>query len=270
MWPRLVCMALTGWLLAGLVGLGPVAARAATSSPCPEPHPDLLNPCPLGAPDSSGTTVSGTLRSGSDRAGWAFSILGEARTAHLALQDLWFGMDLQLWDTAARRLVATAGPPLPPARVLQFVKPQVLVKDLLPGAYAILVVPSASAIYDPGHPGYTLRVALSPPTCAASTKENFLVSVSVEPRPVTPFSLATFTAFVDPAFSDLLDFDWSVDGQPVATGGPELSGAPSALGDPGRHQVSVTAREARAYPDPDQPWLPPTITPRCDFLVTPQ
>ena len=78
----------------------------------------------------------------------------------------------------------------------------------------------------------------------------------LEPQNPGPFSLMSFTAAVSPPYTDLFDFDWQLDGQPVPAGSVTNIQSPTQAlpkGAVGEHKVRVTARGARPYPDPAQP-----------------
>ena len=120
--------------------------------------------------------------------------------------------------------------------------------------------------------GFTVRVALGPPACAFQQDSTALyqLSLSYEPQAPTEFSLLSLTAFVTPPYSDLFDFDWQVDGQPVA--GRQRETLQLAVGDLAaapndEHSVRVTARGVRTYPDPDPVGrhVPPTLSVECKF-----
>src|SRR5262249_49539145 len=68
-----------------------------------------------------------------------------------------------------------------------------------------------------------------------------------------PFALMTFNAYVSPPYTDLFDFTWALDGQPVAgVTDPVVQRPYSALKKTadGTHIVKLTATGARPYKDP--------------------
>jgi hypothetical protein len=74
----------------------------------------------------------------------------------------------------------------------------------------------------------------------------------------------TFTATLNPPFTDLFDFDWTIDGQPFGDGSAVAQlPRPSS----GSHNVQVIARGARPYPDPTLPEFPPTLSASGSFEV---
>ena len=77
-----------------------------------------------------------------------------------------------------------------------------------------------------------------------------LVSL-ISRRSPTPFSLLSFNAFVSPPYSDLFDFDWSLDGQRIPESLRETMqvAVPDFRWAGGNHRVEVTARGVRPYPD---------------------
>jgi len=78
------------------------------------------------------------------------------------------------------------------------------------------------------------------------------------------------TAYVLPPFGDLFSLEWSVDGRPLAASGPTAQSPAFELGAgrAGGHDVQVVARGIRAYPDPDQPEIPPTLSVGCPVTIS--
>ena len=273
-------------------GSGGAAAGAAPASAAPPAgatgcggiHTGFDNACGLGPVDATGTTVKSRLATNApptDREAWEFTVSGGDQAVHLNVQDLWYDTGVQLWEKPTQRKIGEwlfkAKAEDFSARVLQFVKPQIIVKDLPASTYDVFVYVAPEAENPPPNndpkvnppfdatKGYTLRVALGPPVCDTANQNNFQLGVTIEPRQITQFSLMTFTAFIDPPYTDLYDFDWSIDGKQVVTGGRQVYQTAASGLSAGTHQVSVNARGVRQYPDPDQPFTPPNVTLSCSF-----
>jgi hypothetical protein len=272
----------------GGVGAAPVELLPPGQT-CPDPHFGFDSACPLGPLTEAGTTVKSRLRSDDltndiahSREAWEFT-LPASSGVHIILQDLWYAMGVQVWEKPTQRKILEedfrAKAEDFQSRVIQFVKPEVIVLDQLPaGTYTVFIYPGPDAISPPvpaipafdANRGYTLRVAAGAPVCGTAQHDYFQLGLTVRPSPITPFSLVTFNAFIDPPYTDLYDFDWSIDGKVVATGARQTyQVAASALGGAGNHQVSVLARGVRQYPDPAayQPLLPPDISVQCAFTI---
>jgi hypothetical protein len=268
--PRTTVMAALTVLV--LLALPPGAAGQAA---CTSDHDSLANACFIGSPDAQGVTLRVALdRFGQTRA-YKFQFGPEASTAQIYLGDLWYALEASLWREAA----PSAGGSAPQhvstlqaneSRVLQFVRPAGIVERLEPGAYLLLVRAGSEESFTPRR-GFTLRVALGPPACATQRDAAGLYQLGLvyEPREPTPSSLMSFSALVNPPYSDLFDFDWQIDGRPMpdadrTTLQLAASDLPAARGE---HRVQVTARGVREYPDPDPRFrhVPPTLTVVCTF-----
>lgn len=277
-------LALVGLVMS--VALNGPPSVEAQSPPCPDPHFGFDSSCLLGSPDANGVTVKSRIRALDPpqlgREAWDFVIPpGDDRSVHLNLQDLWYDMGLQLWEKPTGRelgewLFKAKSEGLQ-RRVVQFVRPQIIVRDLPPNTYTVFVYPGPdatnpaatavsgeTAVFDPNR-GYTLRVALGPPSCGTAQNGNFQVELTLQPSVLTPFSLVSANAFIDPPYTDLFDFDWTVDGKPVFPGARQTIQFPASAAGPGTHQIGVTARGVRQYPDPDAPFVPPTVAVGCSF-----
>jgi hypothetical protein len=266
-----------GLLLAaiGLLGVLSTSPAGRTQALCEGEHDTFANACVLGVPDAQGVTLTGAItRAGQVRAYKFRAGPGPAAT-HLYLGDLWYDLDVSLYrdppDEAeiGRWFVsraATTG-----RRVLQFERPEVIVQALDPGLYTLFVAAGDERSFDPNRP-FTLRLALGPPICATQGDDAGLyrLALSYQPTQPTPQSLLSFNAFLAPPYSDLFDFEWRLNGQPLSdvdrlTMQLAASELPPASG--GSHRVSVTARGVREYPDPDPQFrhLPPTLSVDCTF-----
>jgi hypothetical protein len=256
---------------------------------CATPHNTFTTACPLGPVDANGATVKGRITSLDrplDRDAWEVTITGSPKAMHITLQDLWYSMGVQVWQKATQtkidgKLFRAAADDYH-RRLIQFVMPEIIVKTLDPGTYTIFVyagpyaddptqqpIPGENATFDPSR-GYTLRVALGDPACSTVASGSFQLGLTIQPAPITQFSLITFNAFIDPPYTDLYDFDWSVDGKQLSVGDRQTYQiAASALGGSGDHTVSVNARGVRPYPDsvPVQPFTPPSMTTQCTFHI---
>jgi hypothetical protein len=80
----------------------------------------------------------------------------------------------------------------------------------------------------------------------------------------------SFNAFLSPPYSDLFDFDWRIDGRSIPgntglTAQIAVSDLSNVSGN--EHNVRVTARGVREYPDPDprNRHIPPTLAVQCTF-----
>ena len=240
--------------------------------------------CDLPPPDAQGVTVRGSFNRLGDLSVFRFRVADEASTVQIYVGDLWYQVAVSLWrsgqapgDPGAGALACGSSrdclieAPRSERRVLQFLEPKSIVERLEPGSYAIVVAPGEDLGFDPNR-AFTVRVALTPATCAleADRRGEYRLGLVVRPGAPRRADLLTFNAFVSPPYNDLFDFEWTLDGEPVSGSSPEivqravsqLGGAPD-----GQHTVRVTARGARAYPDPDQPAIPPTISAECTFRV---
>ena len=117
-----------------------------------------------------------------------------------------------------------------------------------------------------------MRVALGPQPCGEPRRDpddRYQLALTLRPEQPGPFDLVSFNAFISPPYSDLFDFDWQPDGQPVSGDWRETlqQPAPELLKTGSEHSIRVTARGVREYPDPDQPHIPPTLTVDCTFGV---
>lgn len=267
--------------------------QAASSGPgaCPDVHNAFANACPLGNVGQGGVTVKGrikTLTVPYDRDAWDLVISDHPQALYVTLQDLWYSMGVQVWQKETQTKIVEkifrAGADEFKRRTIQFVMPEVVVKTLDPGTYTIFVyagpyaddptaqpIPGENATFDPNR-GYTLYVALGDPVCGTTSSGNFQLGMTVAPKSISQFSLITFNAFIAPPYTDLYDFDWSIDGKQVATGVRQVYQiAASALGGNGSHTVSVNARGVRPYPDsvPYVPFTPPSMSLQCGFTITP-
>ena len=269
-------------LVATLTGLPTLDAHAQAG--CANRPDGAGGVCDLASPDAQGVTVRGAF----DRVGQArvyrFQVADEARTVQIYVGDLWYQVAVSLWRGAPDAEVPVDGMTACSSargclaeshrserRVLQFLQPRSIVERLEPGTYALVVAASEDPGFDPNR-GFTVRVALAPAACAieGDARREFQLGLIVQPAAPRRADLMTFSAFVSPPYTDLFDFEWTLDGEPVSGSSPELMQRAvtqlPATPD-GQHVVRVTARGARAYPDPDQPAVPTSLSAECTFSI---
>jgi hypothetical protein len=253
----------------------------------------------LGTPAANGTTQAARLSSPTDSVGFRF-LVPQTSVALLYVGDQWYDINLYLyarsrcptgsWDEVIRAWSVRAD-----QRVIQFMRPNEQIVNLLAGEYVMLALykptddPARTDPFDPSR-GFTGRVALSTPYCAVTPpdvptpnpiKPNLLVKrrpddalyqlgLSIDPaeKERGPFALLTFSAFVSPPYTDLFDFNWTLDDQPQ----PDATDATFQLPVSGlihgiQHQIQVTAVGARQYPDPALTHIPPTLSVECPFRL---
>jgi hypothetical protein len=258
-------------------------------------------PIDLGTPDAQGVTWPDTLSNPAEKHGFYFSVPAPS-AASLYVGDQWFDLDLFLymrgrcpegsWEKLVRTWSARSE-----RMVLQFVRPDEQIVNLDPGDYLLLVGhkyaedPQYARDFDPSR-GFTIRIALDHPYCGLSPADVlapnpvdpdvmilrrpddalYQLGLSFEPdeQELGPFSLMTFNAFVSPPYTDLFDFKWEIDGQPIP--GQITPIVQTATTDlvktaDGKHKVRVTAVGARDYPDAFLTHTPPTLAVECTFKL---
>jgi hypothetical protein len=249
---------------------------------CPEEHDRISNACLLGVPGQDGVVVQEALTAPGQTRTYTFRVTQPA-AAHIYLGDQWYDIDLALVRDPPPGSVApgeeigrwyfVAEARTAERRVLQFVRPEIIVEQLSPDSYTLVVVAGDGRSYDPARP-YTLRVALTPPVCAAArdADNRYQLALTIDPAEPTPFSLLSFNAIISPPYSDLFDFDWWLDGVAV----PEelrttlqVAASELSLTHDGSHRVAVRARGVREYPDPEPQYrqVPPTLAIECTFRL---
>jgi hypothetical protein len=257
-----------GLIFVSLVELAtPVASQelsplALTSDLCPEPNDVTTQSCSLATPDTAGTTVRGWFHSPIDADDYRVEVPEPGAYANISMTDLWHEAELHLYDARTGTLLeqsdrrgSTQG---------QLRAPEVILRWLEPGSYIVSVRASREDWSTTESHSYTLRVAFgAQPTESAgsgpapASANGYHLILTVEPSEPGPFSLLTFTALMAPPFSDLFDFEWSIDGQPFGGNSNVVQLARPASG---THTVLVVAHGARRYPDPMRPELPPTLS----------
>lgn len=238
----------------------------------------------LGAPQADGVTVTGQLANGQQAAAYVFSVHGGPSTAHIYVGDLWYDVEVRLWqlpasggqepwamggcDRAAGCLVAAS----PSShRVVQFVQPKLLLENVEPGSYAVVIQPRDGAAFDAAR-AFTVRVAVTPPVCGSQRAADgrYVAALTAVPEQPRRFDLLTLSAHLLPPYSDLYEFEWLVDGRPLGTSSSPVFQAPASElgGRPGEvRQVRVVARGIRPYPDVDQPDVPSTVVVDCGIRI---
>ena len=257
-------------------------------APCaPVPYPALgfdLETCDLGAPGEDGVTITSGLATSDQIRAFRFSVGPQPRAAYVYVGDQWYNLAMgiyerlpgpQLIDQKIAEWLQVVKKDDTGSRVLQFVRPEKVVKDLKANTtYTLLVNAPTDEGFDPRR-GFTVRVALGPPPCSDPQRDpddRYQLTVSTQPPLPGPFDLISFNAVVSPPYSDLFDFEWQVNGQRFPGDWRETIQipAPELLKSGSIHDVGVTARGARVYPDPDQPHIPPTLSANCILVLRPR
>ena len=237
-WPILfVLLALLAPLPAAGAGVPPPNV---TSDPCPEPNNSTNNACTLGQPSALGTTIQGLFHQPTDLDVYRFEVPAPGAQATISLTDLWYEGSLQLYDLGRGTLLAESD--LRGQTQGQLLAPELISRWLDPGSYAAFVVAGQGDWAGAEAHSYTLRVALGPRSAGQGSARGYQLALSIEPNDPGAFSLMTFTATLNPPFTDLFDFDWTIDGQSFGDG--------SAM--------SARAAEQRLAQRPgNRPWRPP-------------
>jgi hypothetical protein len=203
----------------------------------------------------------------------------ERGTAYVYVGDQWYNLNLGLfsmktgteigcWTVEARGASTQSE-----RRLIQFVRPDERALEVEAGDYILTVRPGDAIGFDASK-AFTVRVAVGPRVCALSpanvpapeypgmtnkpdNPDLFQVGVSFQPdaSELGPFSLMSFNAYVSPPYTDLFDFAWEIDGQPlegvteptVLKPYAELPKTPLGL-----HTVKLTVKGAREYTDPTE------------------
>jgi hypothetical protein len=270
-WPLTLVVAL---LSTPSLAVSPATARG--QAICEREHDSFASACFLGTLDAQGVTVRDGLNDPAQVRAYRFRVGPESAAAYIYLGDLWYDLAVALWrdppdPVELQRASLVAEFRTSERRVVQFVQPLLTVQQLEPGTYTVFVQAGDVARFDSTR-GFTLRVALGPPICGMQHDAGgvYQLALAYQPAQPTQFSLMTFAAFLSPPYSDLFDFDWEIDGQLIPGGLREtvqVAALDLASVSSNEHQVRVTARGARAYPDPDPRYrqLPPTLAVECTF-----
>jgi hypothetical protein len=266
---------------AAALGSGGVAAGQGV---CPPGGASPSDPCDLGTPDTQGITFADRLNQAGQTRSYRFTVGPFPSAAHIYVGDQWMNLDVALWRDSAH-------PNMPPficssesgclgesrssaQRTTQFLEPDVIVaNDLEPNtSYTVIVFPGEGFAADPYHPfdTFTVRVALTTPLCGATRQggNTYQLALTAEPPNARTSSLLTLSALVTPPYTDLFDFDWEIDGRSLESSTMSAIRRTGAELGVGQHQIRVTARGVRPYPDPDQPEMPPTLIATCQVSIT--
>lgn len=256
-------------LLTPLPASGQVPPPGVTRDPCPEPNDGLTNACDLGRPGRQGTTIQGLFNTPQDVDVYRFEVSAPGATVYLTLSDLWYEGSLKLVDGGRGSVVAESD--RKGQSQGQWRAPEEVTRWLEPGSYAAVATAGVDDWEGAEAHSYTLRVALGPRVAepagsgpAPASSRGYDLTLSIEPDTPSVFSLMTFTAAVNPPFSDLFDFSWTIDGQAF---GDNAQVVQLPRPGSGRHTVVVVARGARQYPDYTLPEFPPTLSATGSFEV---
>ncbi len=258
-------------------GTTPVAlGQAVPQQVCGAPVSE--QPVNIGSPDANGwTNDQESLGDVLQVRRYRFSVKQKG-TALVYVGDQWYNLNLGVfslvsgneacWSVEARGASTESD-----RRVLQFVRPDEREIEVEPGDYILTARAGDAAGFDPTRK-FTVRIAVSPRVCAIEppnvpteypgmtakpdNPNKFQVGVAFTPTEAElgPFALMSFNAYVSPPYTDLFDFAWELDGQPVAgVVDPTILKPYSELkkSPDGSHTVKLTAKGARSYKDPTDP-----------------
>jgi hypothetical protein len=273
--------------LAGAQGLGCI------------PDPDQTR-IEMGTPNGQGNSQHIDFPDPSGSVGFHFTTTTPTASL-LYIGDEWYDLSLFLYvrgtckGTGGWERLIRAWSVRAEYRVIQFMRPNEQIVNLLPGEY-LMVAQSDPASPQPFDPvkGFTARVATASAYCALDPVDElqpnpaapaimvprrpdealYQLGMSIDPpneADRVPFTLMSFGAFLSPPYTDLFDFTWTFDGQPLQLDPSTflyqvpVEALPKTPGN--QHTVTVTAIGARYYPDPLLTHLPPTLTVSCPFKV---
>jgi hypothetical protein len=262
------------------------------------PDPDQTR-IEMGTPDGQGNSLRIDFPDPSVSVGFHFTTT--APTASLLyIGDEWYDLNLFLyargvckgagWEKLIRAWSVRAE-----YRVIQFMRPNEQIVNLLAGEYVMVAQfdPASPQPFDPVK-GFTARVATASPYCGLDPQDElqpnpaapsimvprrpdqalYQLGMSIDPPNEdnrVPFTLMSFGAFLSPPYTDLFDFSWTFDGEPLQLDPSAflyqvpVEALPKTPGN--QHTVKVTAIGARYYPDPSLTHLPPTLTVSCNFKI---
>lgn len=235
-------------------------------------------PEPIPTPTADGwTNDQAALQAATDVRRYQFTV-EKPGTAYVYVGDQWYNLDLGVFSTKTKsescwRVEARGTSQESDRRVLQFVRPDERAIKVEPGDY-ILTIRAGDGVGFDASKMFTVRVAVGPTACALfpdnekvegypdmtkkpDNPDKFQLGVSFEPdvAELGPFSLMSFNATVSPPYTDLFDFAWEIDGQPVAgvTEATFLRPFADLPQTPdGTHTIKMTAKGAREYKDPTE------------------
>jgi hypothetical protein len=256
-------------------GLGPAAwAGVAFAAPA-QAGKDL------GAVRGDGVTLVDSLGSFGQANAYSFRVTDGPGSVQVYVGDLWYDTEVLLlrasalpddpaqWRSVGCGTGCLASAPASARRRVQFVQPKGLIEAVENGSYAVVVRPRDEADFTASRQ-FTLRVTVTPPVCAVSggPEDGYRLALAVSPAAPRQSDLVTMTAYVLPPFGDLFEMEWSVDGKWIANGPvAQMPAFDLSGGRLGGHDIRVSARGVRAYPDPDQPETPPSLAVGCALSV---
>ena len=263
-------------LVAVLVGVGAAPGHAGAPSDAPAA-------ADLGTVRADGVTLTDAHGSAEQANAYTFRVADGPGTVQVYVGDLWYDVDVVLWQGAPpaggagqlramgcnRAAGCLASAPASARRRVQFVQPKGLFESVEPGTYTVVVWPKSDADFSAAR-GYTVRVAVSPTVCdvGGDAEGRYQMAMAMTPTRASRADLVTMTAYILPPFGDLFSFEWTADGRRLAADGPTAQAAAFELAGAGRSvEVQVVARGVRPYPDPDQPEIPPTLSLRCTLTI---
>ena len=265
----------------------------------PDPDQSRID---MGAPGADGVTQHLDLTDPSVTVGVHFTT-SQPYAAELYVGDQWYDLAMYLyvrgacksqggWEKLIRAWSVRAE-----RRVIQFMRPNEQLVNLLPGEYLMVAQydPAGQEPFDPAK-GFTTRVATASPVCGLDPADDlqpnpaapgimvprrpdealYQLGLALDPPSEAqrvPFTLMSFSVILSPPYTDLFDFSWTLDGQPLDLDPSAflyqipVEGLPRTPG--GQHTIQVVAKGARYYPDPTLTHLPPTLTVNCTFKVAP-
>src|SRR6202158_4618463 len=198
----------------------------------------------MGVPNAEGNSQHADLADPAVTVGFRFATT-QPNAALLYIGDQWYDLDLYLyvrgvgrsqggWEKLIRAWSVRAE-----RRVIQFMRPNEQIVNLPPDEYLMVAQydPAGGEPFDPAK-GFTARVATASAYCALDPRDVlqpnpaapsvmvprrpdealYQLGVSIDPSNEddrVPFTLMSFGAFLSPPYTDLFDFSWTFDGQPL-------------------------------------------------------
>lgn len=256
----------------------------------------------LGVPTSDGINRVQRLANPEESQAFRF-LVTEPGSLFVYVGDQWYDLDLAVYSITLNKSIAcwtTTGAKArserSQTRQLQLIRPdETIVEAVEPGVYVLLVGAEQAAEENVdalrgfrADKDFTIRVAVNPLICGVSPSNVphprfpevrqraddawYQLAMNYQPLLPTANSLMTFQATASPPYNDLFDFQWFINGRAIPGATDPVFQAPAAdiASSGGRGQVSVAAKGARVYPDPDQPHTPldgGTLTVACPVIV---
>lgn len=238
----------------------------------------------LGVLRADGVTAVDSFGSFEQANAYTFRVDDGPGTAEIHIGDLWYDVEVMLWQASAlpaspsqwrtmpcdETAGCLASAPASARRQVQFIQPKGLFQAVEPGTYAVVVRPRDEDGFSAWRQ-FTIWVAVAPPVCAigSDSKGHYQLALAMTPARPRRADLVTMTAYVLPPFGDLFEFEWTVNGRPLAATGPtaQVLAFDLAQGRSGSQDVQVVARGVTPYPDPAQPEIPPSLSVACPLTV---